>query len=162
MEALKRLGIPLHRVPAQEAALFSTACLYVLMERMISDYLRPHQLTPAKFNAMMIIKHIGKDQGMSQIEIGKRLIVSASNMTRLLDKLQKDGCIERIGRLNDRRVNLVRITEKGSGLLDAVWPGYYETVSSIANVMNKEELTQLVSMVGKWCDKLERETASHV
>lgn len=162
MEALKRLGIPVNQVPAQEAALYSTACLYVLMERTISDYLRPYQLTPAKFNAMMIIKHIGKDQGMSQIEIGKRLIVSASNMTRLLDKLQKDGFIERFSRLDDRRVNLIRITQKGSVLLDAAWPGYYKTLFSIANVMNKEELTQLVSMVGKWCDKLEGEANRNV
>jgi len=154
MEILKRFGIELKKDNFQEAAIYGIACAYALMEKQISDYLRSFNLTPAKFNAMMIIKHIGKDKGLSQVQIGRHLIVTASNMTRLLDKLNKEGYIERFGLKGDRRVNLVRITKKGSEILDKVWPGYYKKILEIADLLGREDLKQIASIMVKWCNRL--------
>ena len=132
------------------------ACAFSLIEKRISDYLRPFGLSPAKFNAMMIIKHCAGDRGLSQIEIGRRLIVTASNMTRLLDKLEKDGFIERLNRKGDRRVKLIKISRKGSDILNKVWPGYYEKISGIANLLDKRNQKYVADIIGKWCDRLGR------
>lgn len=151
---LKCFGIDIGEGNFKEIAVYALACAYSLMEKEISEHLRSFKLTPAKFNAMMIIKHIGKDEGLSQIEIGRRLIVTASNMTRLLDKLQKEGYIERLTRKGDRRVNLIKISKKGSAVLDKVWPGYYRKIMDVSNLLDKEELKQISRLLGKWCDKL--------
>lgn len=124
------------------------------MENQISDYLRSFNLTPAKFNALMVIKHIGKDKGLSQIEIGRRLIVTASNMTRLLDKLEKEGYIERFSQQGDRRVKLIKISQKGYAIFDKVWPGYYEKISYIANQLDKSEQKYIANLICKWCGRL--------
>jgi DNA-binding MarR family transcriptional regulator len=154
MPNIERFGIQLEKNNYQEASIYGLACAYSLVEKKITDYLRPFGLTPAKFNAMMIIKHIGKEKGLSQIEIGRRLIVTASNMTRLLDNLEKQGYIERFSRKGDRRVKLIKISRKGSDILDKVWPGYYEKISGIANLLDKADQKYVAHIIGKWCDRL--------
>lgn len=154
MVVLKHFGIELKKDSLQEASIYGLACAYSLVEKMISDYLRPFGLSPAKFNALMVIKHKGADRGLSQIEIGRRLIVTASNMTRLLDKLEREGLIERLTQKGDRRVNLIKISNKGSELLDKAWPGYCRKVAEISGLLNKEELRKVSDLMLKWCERL--------
>lgn len=156
MKPFSRFGIEIRKDKIWEGAIYGVACAYAFIEKAISDYLRPYKLTPAKFNAMMIIKHTGKDKGISQVEIGRHLIVTASNMTRLVDKLEIEGYIERLNLAGDRRVNLVRISKKGSVLLDKVWPGYYKKIQELADYLGQDELRQVARLLEKWCVKLER------
>ena len=154
MSVLERFCANTGKDNFQEGAIYALACAYSYIEREISDYLRPFNLTPAKFNTMMVIKHVGKEKGLSQIDIGRRLIVTASNMTRLLDKLEKEGFIERFAREGDRRVNLIKISQKGSDILDKLWPGYHHRVLDIAGSMNSEELKKTSGLLMKWCERL--------
>lgn len=154
MSVLERFCINTGKDNFRETSVYALACAYSHIEKAIAEYLRPFNLTPAKFNAMMVIKHAGKKEGFSQIDIGRRLIVTASNMTRLLDNLEKDGYIERFAREGDRRVNLIKISKKGSDMLDDVWPGYYNKIIEIANLLGKEDLKQVSRYLVKWCDKL--------
>lgn len=154
MGVLERFCINTGKDNFRETAVYALACAYSHIEKEISDHLRPFNLTPAKFNAMMVIKHAGIEKGLSQIDIGRRLIVTASNMTRLLDKLEKERYIERFSREGDRRVNLIKISKKGSAILDNVWPGYYRKIVEIADLLDKKDLKQVSGYLVKWCEKL--------
>lgn len=152
---LSRFGINPEGDTVENNIVYCTAGVFSLLERKITDYLRAYNLSPSQFNALMIIKHIGKEKGLSQIEIGDRLIVTASNMTRLLDKLTKEGLIERTAQENDRRVNLIKITEKGSKMLDQAWPGYQKVIQEITNGLTKSDLKQLSDLLLKWFNVLD-------
>lgn len=154
---IKRLGMEAGKENISETAVYGLACAYALVEKKIADYLRQFNLSPAKFNSLMVIKHIGKEKGLSQAEIGRRLIVTDSNMTRLLDKLEKEGFIERLSQKGDRRVNLIKISKKGSELLDRVWPGYYKKISGISGLLGREELKSASNLLIKWCHRIEGE-----
>lgn len=158
MSVLERFCINTGKDNFRETSVYALACAYSHIEKEISDHLRPFNLTLAKFNAMMVIKHAGREKGLSQIDIGRRLIVTASNMTRLLDKLEKEGYIERFAREGDRRVKLVKISKKGSDILDKVWPGYHKQVANIANLLNKNDLMRITDLLLKWSGKLENNT----
>ena len=155
MKGFNKFGIDIKKEQPEKAAIYSLACAYFAIEHKIADYLRPYNLSPVKFNTLMIIKHQGKDKGLSQAEIGRHLIVSASNMTHLLDRMSKEGLIERLPQKGDRRVNLVKITKKGSDLLDKAWPGYCAKLLEIGRWLNNNELKQLAGLLYKWFDKLE-------
>lgn len=157
MRFLERFGIEIGSKKIQEGAVYGLASVYLLIEKKISDYLRSFHLTAAKFNVLMVLKHKGKGKGLSQIEIGRCLIVTASNMTRLLDKLAKEGFVERTLLGTDRRVNFIKITQKGSDILDKVWPGYYSRIAEIANLLGKD-LKQISNLLLKWYAKLEKGT----
>jgi DNA-binding MarR family transcriptional regulator len=153
MKGVQRFGLNL--AGGVENTVYAVAGIYALLEKRITAVLRPFGLTPAKFNALMVIKHLGGQQGLTQIEIGKRLIVSASNMTRLLDKLHKEGLIERTTRIGDRRVNIIRITGKGAGILDKAWPGYAKQVRNISGLLAENERGKAAELLFGWFKRLE-------
>jgi DNA-binding MarR family transcriptional regulator len=154
MKEAGQSGLNTHRDIFPLTTVQALSRAYSLIEREISVHLRPFGLTPAKFNAMMVIRDLGMQSGISQIEIGNRLSVTASNMTRLLDKLEKEGYIERLPQEGDRRVNLIRISRKGEDILKRASPGYYEKMSSLGNLLDTGELKHISSLLGKWCRRL--------
>lgn len=154
MADLSKFNIDIEKDGIENATIYSLVCVFSMVEKRIIDYLKDYNLSPSQFNALMIIKHVGKDKGLSQIDIGERLIVSPSNMTRLLDKLSKEKLLERYAQEHDRRVNLIKITQKGSDLLDKAWPGYDKLVKELTSSMTEEEMKQITSQMLKWFDRL--------
>ena len=154
MEYFKNLGFDVGKGKYHEEAVYGVALLYNIINNEISSYLNNFKLTPAKFNVLMTIKHHGSPEGVSQVEISKRLIVTASNMTRLLDKLEKEKLINRSAQEGDRRVNIIQISEKGSSLLDKAWPGYIERLKDLINKLDQNDQKLISSLLIKWLNKL--------
>lgn len=155
MEQFKRFGIDFDKDEFVETSIYGVVSVYLLIEKQIENYLKQYNLSSSKFNMMMIIKHHGGENGISQIDIGKRLIVTASNMTKQLDKLIAEGMVERFALKGDRRVNLIKITQQGSDLLDKVWPGYIEKIKEISSFLTIEERKTLSDSLAKWFEGLE-------
>ncbi len=116
----------------------------------LDEVLSSHGLNISKFNILMIIKHIGGYDGIQQNEISKRLLVTASNITKLLDKLEKDGLITRSTKKDDRRVKLIRITDSGSKILDKIWPKYLKTNKSIMSKIAAVDADYVESVLVDW------------
>lgn len=134
MSILQDLGIRDHQNRAKEELVYNISYCYSLIESTITDALKPFGLTPVKMNALIIIKHAGPGWGMSQSELSKRMVVTAGNITRLIDRLQKEGLVERTALSNDRRVNLIKVTNKGSNALDRAWPVYIKAVNDMITI----------------------------
>lgn len=156
MEQFKRFGIDLEVDNFMQTSIYGIASIYALIEKEIENYLKQFSLSTSRFNMMMVIKHQAKEEGISQVEIGKKLVVTASNMTKQLDKLIAEDFVERNAQVGDRRVNLIKITQKGSDLLDKVWPGYYETIQSIANKISVQDRENLSKILASWFSELEK------
>lgn len=155
MEQFKRFGIDLDKDDFVETSIYGVISVYLLIEKQIENYLKQYNLSSSKFNMMMVIKHQGGENGISQIDVGKRLIVTASNMTKQLDKLIAEGMVERFALKGDRRVNLIKITKQGSDLLDKIWPGYIETIKKISSALSSKERKELSESLAKWFEALE-------
>ena len=154
MKHLESFGIEVGKGRYHEETNYSLALLYNLIESRIAFYLADFRLTTAKFNVLMVVKHLGGQDGMSQVEISKRLIVTPSNMTRLLDKLEKEDLIFRSVLKGDRRVNTIQITPKGSKLLDRAWPGYSAILKDFISPLEPGEQKALSGLLVKWLGAL--------
>jgi len=154
MNHLKSWGVETGRGKYHEEAVYSLALIFNLVHSEISTYLNNFDLTPAQFNVLMVIKHQGAKEGISQVDISKKLIVTPSNMTRLLDKLEKEGVVSRGVQQGDRRVNVIKASEKGSKLLDRAWPGYQEKLQELLAQLNQTDQKILSGLLLKWLDKL--------
>ncbi len=126
-----------------EAVLYSLARTATLLVRELSQVYKAFGLTAASFNMLMLLKHGADPEAMSQQAIGKRLVVSPSDMTGLVDRLEKKGLVQRLPG-KDRRSNLLRITPKGATLLNAVWPKHVEAVERLAGSVGKADAHALV------------------
>src|ERR1700733_14729364 len=124
-------------------------CVYSLLYRKMEEYFKDYELTPVKFNALLLIKHLGGEAGLSQNKICHHLIVSPSNITRLIDRLIKDGYVQRHTSSIDRRVKLIKITGEGSAILDKLFHGYGEMIQQSVYVLERPEVEQLAGLLLK-------------
>jgi DNA-binding MarR family transcriptional regulator len=86
--------------------------LRALEEELFSRY----DLTPQQYNALRLLcsEHPNK---IRTLDLAGRLVSRAPDITRLLDKLEQRGLIERDRPADNRRVVRIGITEAGLALL---------------------------------------------
>ncbi|MBI3259451.1 MAG: MarR family transcriptional regulator [Ignavibacteriae bacterium] len=122
-----------------------------------SDFLREQaekvcaefNITPIQFNVLRILKGVYPD-GHPRCEIISRLLERGTDVTRLIDRLEKRGLVERSRDGDDRRHSHSRITEQGIKLLEKVNP----KMDAIQNI-NLQNLTSEECLeLSRLCEKL--------
>lgn len=129
---------------------YSVGLLWGKINSTLDEVLSEFNLNVSKFNILMIIKHVGGYDGIQQNEISKRLLVTASNITKLLDKLEKEGLITRNSKKDDKRVKLIRITDFASRLLDEAWIKYSEKIEFLTSNFNEEDAIKQKEKIVEW------------
>jgi len=82
------------------------------------------ELSPSQFNVLNLLH--GLDDGRTQIDLSRELITHRSNVTGLVDRLEKRGLVQRRPVPGDRRAYHVTLTTAGNRLMDAILPEYHE------------------------------------
>lgn len=85
------------------------------------DLLMRHGITAEQYNVLRNLAGI-HPQAYSRREIASRLVRKSPDVTRLLDRVEREGLVERSIGSDDRRLSLARITRDGLALLDRVDP----------------------------------------
>jgi DNA-binding MarR family transcriptional regulator len=75
-----------------------------------------HELTLQQYNVLRILRGAGA-AGLPTLEIGARMIERTPGITRLLDRLEAKGLVERERSAADRRQVLCRLAPAGDKLL---------------------------------------------
>jgi len=78
-------------------------------------------MTGARFTLLLTL-YFAHDHLLAQNEISRALSVSRTNITNLIDGLEKDGLVERVPNPADRRVSYARLTQAGTELCLGVLP----------------------------------------
>ncbi|MBI5769966.1 MAG: MarR family transcriptional regulator [Verrucomicrobia bacterium] len=118
---------------------------------------RPHGLTAAQFNVLNILAE--SPDGLSQRELSEHLVVDRSNVTGLLDRMERAGWVKRTDHPTDRRIYQVVLTADGRRLWSVVAPLYLEALRDVTRGLNPKrmrESTQLLQSLeagaGRWSD----------
>jgi DNA-binding MarR family transcriptional regulator len=75
-----------------------------------------HDLTPQQYNVLRLLRGVMPGK-LRTLELASKLVSRAPDVTRMLDKLEQHGLIERDRLADNRRVVEVGITEAGLTLL---------------------------------------------
>lgn len=110
-------------------------------------------LTYSQFAVLESLYHLGH---MTQGEISSKVLKSGSNMTTVIDNLERDGFVRRERDEKDRRVIHVHLTEAGTSKVEAVLPGHVAVLVDEFSVLTVKELETL----GELCKKLGKGKAS--
>lgn len=115
--------------------------LYAASREIIKLYkpcLDKYNLTYTQYIAMLVL---WEDEKTTVKGIGKRLHLDSGTLTPLLKKIESMGLITRYRDVNDDRVVIVELTEKGRILKDEITEVPNEMICKIK--MSKEELINL-------------------
>src|SRR5215208_4770989 len=104
-------------------------------------------LTASQFAVLEALYHLGH---MTQGDISAKVLKSGSNMTTVIDNLERDGLVRRERDAKDRRVIHVHLTEAGKGKIEAVLPGHVAALVEEFSVLSAGEQQAL----GELCKKL--------
>lgn len=104
-------------------------------------------LTFSQFAVLEALYHLGS---LTQGEISTKVLKSGSNMTTVIDNLERDGLVRRERDTQDRRVVHVHLTEAGSSKVEAVLPGHIAALVEEFSVLSASEQETL----GALCKKL--------
>lgn len=119
--------------------------LHSKLEEVCSEF----NITLSQFNVLRILKG-AHPAGYPRHEIIRRMVEPAPDVTRLIDRLIKEGLVERFNIEKDRRLSLARITKKGIVLLSKINPEIDKFIFSYSSSLTKSEKEMLSSI----CEKL--------
>jgi DNA-binding MarR family transcriptional regulator len=77
--------------------------------------LKEHGITGPQYNALRILR--GEGQPMQVYQIAERMVTPQSDITRLVDRLEKSGLVTRERCGDDRRVVWVTLTSAGKSIV---------------------------------------------
>lgn len=154
---LRSYGINPEKGRDYENIAYVLALIYNLLQMRVEKYLLPYGLSAVQFNLLMLAAYQNNGKGLSQVELSKRLIASASNITKLVEKSVQAGLITRQTNPQSRRENIICITQKGQALIDKVWPGYDQLVKSLTEKIPAADRPQMEQILKNWFVALQEE-----
>jgi MarR family 2-MHQ and catechol resistance regulon transcriptional repressor len=123
-----------------------TRCTHSLFTR-LAERNTIGDLTYSQFAVLEALYHLGP---MTQGEVSQKVLKSGSNMTTVIDNLERDGLVRRERDANDRRVIHVHLTEAGSNRIETVFPDHVAALLEEFGVLSAREQ----EMLGVLCKKL--------
>lgn len=106
------------------------------------DIVSNFDITPPQLDALLVLREFGN---LTMGELCGRMFLACSTATDLIDRMERNGLIERVRDTNDRRVIRLRMLDKGSVVIDEVLVARRDYLSAIlteVDVPDKERLIQ--------------------
>ena len=154
---LLKYGINPSKGRKYENTAYVLALIYNILQERVEEYLKPFGLSPAQFNMLMLTSYQNQGKGISQVEMAKHLIVSASNITKLVEKSFRSGLISRKINPLSRRENIICITPKGQKLINTVWNDYDKLVRTLTEKIPSKDRTKTETTLNNWLISLQKE-----
>lgn len=116
------------------------------LQSSVEAKLKEFGLTGTQYNALRILRGAGAE-GLPCSEVGERMITHDPDITRLLDRLQKRGLVERSRGKHDRRVVCGKITAAGLKLLREMDAPVEKHGREMLRHVGQEKLQQLIQLL---------------
>jgi DNA-binding MarR family transcriptional regulator len=116
------------------------------IEQVFQEQFKSHGISQTQYNVLRILRGAGKD-GLACGEVGARMITRDSDITRLIDRLERAGLAKRARPERDRRVILARITPKGLKLLRELDHPLMDLIERTLGHMQDSRLKTLVRLL---------------
>lgn len=116
------------------------------LQTQIEAQLKEFGLTGTQYNALRILRGAGPE-GLPCREIGERMITRDPDITRLLNRLEDRGLVERTRARHDRRVIYGKITAAGLKLLRTMDNPIEKHGREILRHVGQEKLKQLIDLL---------------
>ncbi|MFC5749398.1 MarR family winged helix-turn-helix transcriptional regulator [Actinomadura rugatobispora] len=123
-----------------------------ISRRLQADLLAEHDLALASYD---VLTRLGESAGgrLRMNDLADRVLLSRSGLTRLVDRMQREGLVERESCASDARGLYAVLTPRGRAKLDEAGPTYRRGVQdSVLSRLDEDDLRTLAHVMGKLAD----------
>lgn len=120
-----------------------------VVRRLEAELLAEHGLPLATYDVLVQLSE-SPGRALRMTELADRVMLSRSGLTRLADRLERDGLIVRRACPSDARGTLAVLTAAGLARLRETWPTHARGVAEhFSDRLNESELATLAELLGK-------------
>jgi DNA-binding MarR family transcriptional regulator len=130
----------------EQEALLSIERTAAMLGYAFAEELKAYGLTPTQYNVLRILRGAG-ETGLCRHEVSCRLIAPVPDVTRLLDRMESAGLIERERDPGDRRLVRTRITRHALDLIAKLDQPMEQIHRRQLGHMSKADLKRLVALL---------------
>jgi DNA-binding MarR family transcriptional regulator len=123
-----------------------------LAEALVASVARRHGLSHAALNALAVIE--GNGAPMAAGAVSARMHITSGTMTSVLDTLERNGYIVRLGDSGDRRRVLVDVTPEAQAVLNELLPQIVQTTTAVVAGFGEKELNDLLGTLARLRDAI--------
>ena len=123
----------------------SALLLFPLLKRLFNGDPRTPALASLRNQTYHILRILERRGPLPVSAVGRQLFIAKQNMTTLIDRLTKDGLVERKKDASDRRIINVTLTEKGGRFLKERKLGLKKIVRENLSKLGDEDIESLHS-----------------
>jgi DNA-binding MarR family transcriptional regulator len=136
-------------LPTHKKAWIGFFVAHGLITRAIDDRLKMAGMVPMDVYDVLLHLEVAPEQRLRLSELADRALLTRSGMTRMVDRLVKQGLVQRKACPLDGRVQYAVITERGLVERERAWEVYRQgIVEFFAGRLTEEEAT---SLAGCFC-----------
>jgi DNA-binding MarR family transcriptional regulator len=121
-----------------------------LITRELNDELRAaHGLTISEFEVLLLLAR-APERSLRRIDLANQVLLSPSGITRMLDRLGREGLVEKAKCDTDARVTYAVLTEAGAEKLRAAFTVQLAAVERLfGDELTAEEVDTLAGLLGR-------------
>ena len=103
------------------------------------------EVTMARFD---LIANLDREDGLTLAELSRRMLVTAGNLTGLVDRSERDGVVVRKSDAGDKRLVRVWLTPEGQRLARELIPAHAARISKLLSPLAADERRDLRRLLG--------------
>lgn len=117
----------------------------IIIRKRGRDILENFNVTPPQLNALNFLRHGILTMG----ELGQKMYLACSTATDLIDRMERNGLIQRERDTSDRRVIRLKMTVKGNEVIDEVLNARKRYLAGVLANVGPEDRKALVDNLHK-------------
>ena len=98
--------------------------------------------------------YLGREESISQKELAERMNVKESSIARLLDRMERDGLVERIKNESDKRITNLRLTDRGKEYRIKLLPDGEKFEQLLYKGISDEEMQVFTTVLSKMINNI--------
>ncbi|HZT98285.1 MAG TPA: MarR family transcriptional regulator [Ktedonobacteraceae bacterium] len=114
---------------------------YLLLDECDRHFFTEHGLSTRQFRAL---QHLDRQEGCSMVDLSRLLFTDKSNVTGIIDRLERLHLVTRTPDPHDRRVILITLTAEGQHLRDSLNEQHQARIRALMSVVDSTHLHSLL------------------
>ena len=116
----------------------------VLRRELDAHLAESHQLSVSEVEVLILLAR-AKDRAMRRVDIANEVMLSPSGITRMLDRLEDAGLVEKRACDSDARVSYAALTERGMEEIKGAMPLHYDGLEVLMSARLSEAEVEKLS-----------------
>lgn len=125
--------------PASLGVFTRLARTALFLEALQAECLEPHGLSFTDYTVLRVLTPPEAAHGVSPSRLAEAVLISSGGMTKIIDRLERAGLVERSTDPNDRRGVLVTLTAAGRATSEAASASYTDGRARVLARLSKAE-----------------------